>query len=86
MHDEHTPRGCPSTPQGGPTEQPPIPLRTAVARRLAAAAARSRRSGRGLAGWLFRRRRVAADQFLRGACYGAGTAVVGLLAVWAQTR
>ncbi|MFD5269285.1 hypothetical protein [Streptomyces sp. NPDC058335] len=36
--------------------------------------------------WLSRRRRIAADQFLRGACYGAGTAVVGLLAVWLQTR
>ncbi|MGY3202985.1 hypothetical protein [Streptomyces sp. TE5632] len=39
-----------------------------------------------VARWISRRRRIAADQFLRGACYGAGTAVVGLLAVWARTR
>ncbi|MET9442398.1 hypothetical protein [Streptomyces sp. NPDC006610] len=45
-----------------------------------------RRVTRDAARWLSRRRRVAADQFLRGACYGAGTAAVGLLAVWLQTR
>ncbi|MFB7458088.1 hypothetical protein [Streptomyces sp. NPDC056188] len=39
-----------------------------------------------VARWFSRRRRVAADQFLRGACYGTGTAVVSLLVVWAQTR
>ncbi|MEU5520648.1 hypothetical protein ABZ759_08070 [Streptomyces sp. NPDC047860] len=55
-------------------------------RRLSAAGVRCGRATGEAARWISRRRRIAADQFLRGACYGAGTAVVGLLAVWAQTR
>ncbi|MFF3446890.1 hypothetical protein ACFYXJ_07100 [Streptomyces sp. NPDC002667] len=39
-----------------------------------------------VARWVLRRRRIAATQFLRGACYGAGTAAVGVLAVWLRTR
>ncbi|OQD53056.1 hypothetical protein BM536_034195 [Streptomyces phaeoluteigriseus] len=62
------------------------PRREAVGRRLSVTAARCRRATSDITRWLSRRRRIAADQFLRGACYGAGTAVVGLLAVWLQTR
>ncbi|MFF8320286.1 hypothetical protein ACF06V_24300 [Streptomyces bobili] len=68
--------GCPLEP----------PRREALGRRLSATAARCRRALCDITRWLSRRRRVAADQFLRGACYGAGTAVVGLLALWLQTR
>ncbi|MEO3752018.1 hypothetical protein [Streptomyces sp. B6B3] len=39
-----------------------------------------------LARWARARHRVATGLFLRGACYGAGTTAVTLLAVWAQTR
>ncbi|MEU9666092.1 hypothetical protein AB0J81_26050 [Streptomyces bobili] len=69
-------RSCPLEP----------PRREAVGRRLSATAARCRRVLCDITRWLSRRRRIAADQFLRGACYGAGTAVVGLLALWLQTR
>ncbi|MEE1929674.1 hypothetical protein V1J52_16020 [Streptomyces sp. TRM 70351] len=63
------------------------PSRWAAARRrLTAAGVRCGRTARDAARWVSRRRRVAADQFLRGACYGAGTAVTGLLVVWARTR
>ena len=41
-----------------------------------------RRTGR----WVSRRRRAAADQFLRGVSYGAGTTVTSLFVVWVQTR
>ncbi|MFE4177470.1 hypothetical protein ACFRR7_36450 [Streptomyces sp. NPDC056909] len=34
--------------------------------------------------WTARNRRAAAGHMLRGACYGAGTAAVSLIAVWAQ--
>ncbi|MGX1271309.1 hypothetical protein [Streptomyces phaeoluteigriseus] len=68
---------------GHPTEPP---RREDVVRRLSTTAARWRRTACDITRWLSRRRRVAADQFLRGACYGAGTAVVGLLALWLQTR
>ena len=71
------------TRSGRPMEPP---RREAVGRRLSATAARCRRTTCDITRWLSRRRRIAADQFLRGACYGAGTAVVGLLAVWLQTR
>ncbi|MFH9858914.1 hypothetical protein [Streptomyces sp. NPDC017202] len=68
---------------GRPTEPP---RREAVRRRLSTTAARCRRTACDLTRWLSRRRRAAADQFLRGACYGAGTAVAGLVAVWLRTR
>ncbi|GAA2485108.1 hypothetical protein [Streptomyces gobitricini] len=60
--------------------------RGTIARRLSAVGAGCGRTARDYARWISRRRRVAADQFLRGACYGAGTAAAGLLVVWAQTR
>ncbi|GAA4704001.1 hypothetical protein [Streptomyces youssoufiensis] len=34
--------------------------------------------------WAARRRRAAVSLILRGACYGAGTSAVGLLAYWAR--
>ncbi|MFE2944355.1 hypothetical protein ACFXKG_35730 [Streptomyces sp. NPDC059255] len=34
--------------------------------------------------WLSARRRVAAGHMLRGASYGIGTGITGLLAFWAQ--
>lgn len=34
--------------------------------------------------WAVRQRNTAATHLLHGACYGAGTTAVGLLAVWAQ--
>ncbi|MFD5114278.1 hypothetical protein ACFWNG_18510 [Streptomyces sp. NPDC058391] len=34
--------------------------------------------------WTTRHRRAAASHMLRGACYGAGTGAVSILAVWAQ--
>ncbi|WP_326615283.1 hypothetical protein OG949_41035 (plasmid) [Streptomyces scopuliridis] len=34
--------------------------------------------------WAVRRRRTALTHLLRGACYGAGTGAVSILAVWAQ--
>lgn len=71
---------------GCSTEKTAPPGRRGVTGRLSAAGARCGRATCDAARWISRRRRVAADQFLRGACYGAGTAVVGLLAVWAQTR
>ncbi|TWF86525.1 hypothetical protein FHX78_113494 [Streptomyces capillispiralis] len=72
---------------GRPTEQAGPPRRRgAVRRRLSVTGARCGRAASDVVRWISRRRAVAADQFLRGACYGAGTAVVGLLAVWAQTR
>ncbi len=64
------------TRQRRPAHDTPPGARWPTARARCARAAR----------WLARRRHVAADQFLRGACYGAGTTVVGLLTVWAQTR
>ncbi|PWI11422.1 hypothetical protein DIZ27_05075 [Streptomyces sp. NWU339] len=72
--------GCPTEKAGPPGR------RGAVGRRLSATGVRCGRVTCDVARWISRRRRVAADQFLRGACYGAGTAVVGLLAVWARTR
>ncbi|PJE94495.1 hypothetical protein CUT44_30240 [Streptomyces carminius] len=63
-------------PPGAAGEEPPVPSRRA----------RCRRAARGWARWAARRRNVAADQFLRGACYGAGATAVSLLTVWAQTR
>ncbi|HZG02367.1 MAG TPA: hypothetical protein VE546_02115 [Streptomyces sp.] len=47
---------------------------------------RCRRAVRGSARWAVRRRGIMADQFLRGACYGAGATAVSLLTLWAQTR
>ncbi|GLX53996.1 hypothetical protein Shyhy01_69450 [Streptomyces hygroscopicus subsp. hygroscopicus] len=57
-----------------------------LGRRLSATGTCWGRTAREAVRWISRHRSIAADQFLRGACYGAGTAVVGLLAVWAQTR
>lgn len=37
-----------------------------------------------VARWAVRQRSTAATHLLHGACYGAGTTAVGLLAVWAQ--
>lgn len=86
------------TPAEGPADGAPAPPdreggrgrnragRRNRGRRLAAAGSRCRRTARAGARWAARRRRMAADQFLRGACYGAGATVVSLLAVWAQTR
>ncbi|MFF3968030.1 hypothetical protein ACFYZI_41575 [Streptomyces griseorubiginosus] len=34
--------------------------------------------------WIVRRRRIALAQLLRGACYGAGTGVVGLIFMWVE--
>jgi hypothetical protein len=34
--------------------------------------------------WAARRRRAAAALALRGACYGAGTAAVSVIAVWVE--
>ncbi|MBA8943542.1 hypothetical protein FHS33_001948 [Streptomyces calvus] len=72
--------GCSSEKTGVPRR------RGALGRRLSRTGARCGRVTCEVGRWLLRRRRIAADQFLRGACYGAGTAAVGLLAVWAQTR
>ncbi|MCQ0024321.1 hypothetical protein M4914_16045 [Streptomyces somaliensis DSM 40738] len=69
-----------------PEETPSPGGRGAAGRRPSTGEARCGRATCRAARWLSRRRLVAADEFLRGACYGAGTAVVGLLAVWAQTR
>ncbi|NDZ81357.1 hypothetical protein G3I19_23060 [Streptomyces sp. SID10853] len=41
---------------------------------------------RGVGRWAVSRRRMAADQFVRGTAYGAGTAVAGLFALWVRTR
>lgn len=34
--------------------------------------------------WLAHRRRTALTHILRGACYGLGTGVIGLLFLWAE--
>jgi hypothetical protein len=34
--------------------------------------------------WAARRRRIATGLLLRGACYGAGTGAVSILAVWVE--
>lgn len=34
--------------------------------------------------WVLSQRQTAADQMLRGACYGVGTGAISILAVWAQ--
>ncbi|MFJ2885488.1 hypothetical protein ACIO53_05570 [Streptomyces sp. NPDC087305] len=47
---------------------------------------RARRVLRETGRWVLRRRRTAAEQFLRGASYGAGTAVMSLLVLWVRTR
>ncbi|MBB0228158.1 hypothetical protein [Streptomyces calidiresistens] len=60
--------------------------RGVIGRRPAAARTRRDRAARRCARWILRRRSLAADQFLRGACYGAGTALVGLLVVLVQSR
>jgi hypothetical protein len=41
---------------------------------------------RRLAQWAIRRRRAAARHFLQGVCTGTGTAAVGLVVVWFQSR
>ncbi|GGQ13329.1 hypothetical protein [Streptomyces roseolilacinus] len=80
--------GCPREKTTVPDRRAAVGRRLSAGagRRLSAAGARCGRLARGCAHWVSRRRRIAADQFLRGLCYGAGTAVVGLLVVWAQAR
>lgn len=34
--------------------------------------------------WIARRRRTALTHILRGACYGIGTGLIGLVFVWAE--
>ncbi|MTE18791.1 hypothetical protein F0L17_06505 [Streptomyces sp. TRM43335] len=74
------------TPEGCSTRETEAARPRSRGRRLAAAGNRCRRTARAGARWAARRRNVAADQFLRGACYGAGATAVSLLAVWARTR
>jgi hypothetical protein len=57
-----------------------------LGRRLSGTRVHCGRATCDVARWVLRRRRIAATQFLRGACYGAGTAAVGVLAVWLRTR
>ncbi|GAA2442784.1 hypothetical protein [Streptomyces macrosporus] len=74
------------TPPGCSTEEEAVPPGRDRGWRPTAVGRRCRRAVRGGARWAVRRRSVAADQFLRGACYGAGATAVSLLTVWAQTR
>ncbi|WP_210570745.1 hypothetical protein [Streptomyces sp. GESEQ-4] len=34
--------------------------------------------------WIARRRRIALSHLLRGACYGAGTGLIGIAFVWVE--
>ncbi|MQS06665.1 hypothetical protein FNX48_005585 [Streptomyces sp. IF17] len=75
------------TRSGPSTERTRSPgRRGSIGRRLSAAGARCDRTVRHGARWISRRRRLAAEQFLRGAYYAAGTALAGLLVVLAQSR
>ncbi|MEO3753171.1 hypothetical protein [Streptomyces sp. B6B3] len=75
MNTRHARRACTTEPGRPASPGRPTP---AVERHGGAAAGRAHH--------LARRGRVAADQFLRGACYSAGTAAVGLLVLWMQAR